>query len=102
MNTANANQRWMKTIVWGVSKKLIHELKRLGGINFPNISGHVSETCPALSPAVIAPYEIWMISRINAVKASLEGKDQLAFLFLAGKPYLCPKAVHRLKPSSES
>src|SRR5215211_7230864 len=102
MNTTKANQRWMKTIVCGVSKMLRNELNRFGGINLPNIRGQVSETCPALSPAVMPPYKIWTISRINEVKASFDGSDHLAFLSWLRKPNLCPSAVHKERPNNAS
>src|SRR5512138_3700638 len=89
-------------MVWGTSNRLTHELKRFGGMSLPNIRGQVSETCPALSPAVMPPYEIWMMSRMNDPRAILEGSDHFAFLPFSGKPYLCPNAVQRLNPSSDN
>ena len=43
-----------------------------------------------------------MINNTKETRASLDGRDHFAFLFLSGKPYLCPSAVQKLKPSNDS
>src|SRR3990172_12816257 len=102
MTPSHANQRWKNTIVCGTSSRLIHELKRFGGIHLPNIRGQLSDTWPAFNPAVMPPYAIWITSRMNEASASLDGRDHFVLLLCPGKPCLCPSAVHNARPSRVS